>query len=155
MAQFQPNRADINTHDPRLKEATSILATNFSQPGLTLKQLGRAVGLSRQRLGNLFMVHTGAPFRYLLRLKRTDRAFFLLRNTSLLIKQIAIDTGYSTTAQFDRDFKAVYGLSPRGFRALGSEEQDLRSRLAKLNPTVPENDGSKVFLGLTIGLPLQ
>ena len=89
----------------------------FIDRGLTLKKISDQLHLSRQRLGVLFIDEVGVPFGAYVRLIRLTRTAELLRDSTLLVKEIAAKVGYSTSANLVRDFRALYALSPCEYRA--------------------------------------
>ncbi len=83
---------------------------------LTLEAIAVELGVSRQRLGSLFKDQTGLSFGDFLRLVRMEAAQRMLQDPGNLIKQIAHGCGYSATANFDRDFHLIFGVSPTEHR---------------------------------------
>ena len=102
--------------DPRVVSAIARIREHYGEPGLTLCGLSRDLHVSRQRLGSLFTTDTGISVRHFIRLVRMAESARILRDTALLVKQTAIQVGYSNTANFDRDFREAFGASPTGYR---------------------------------------
>lgn len=83
---------------------------------LTLQELARHTGLSRQHLIYMFKQETGfPPIDYYLRLKM-QRAGQLLSLSGLSIKEIAASIGVSDPYYFSRMFKKLMGVSPTEYR---------------------------------------
>ena len=59
---------------------------------------------------------TGSTFKQLVEARRMDQAGFLLKNTSLTVEEIAINTGYENLSFFYRLFQKKYGMTPRQYR---------------------------------------
>ena len=57
-----------------------------------------------------------APGRWLARL-RAQRSAFLLRTTTLAVREVAAQVGFEDPFHFSRFFKRQMGVSPRGYRA--------------------------------------
>lgn len=98
--------------DKRTERALDYAWKNYAQPALTLSLISRQVGVSRQRLGALLRRDTGLPFRTLLKRIRVAEAERLLLEGDLLVKQVAAQVGYASTAGLDRDFRKVHGHPP-------------------------------------------
>jgi AraC family transcriptional regulator, transcriptional activator of pobA len=74
------------------------------------------MGISLSYLTKLLHNHEGRGFRSLLRQARVKAAEPLLRESLLIIKEIAVRVGYASTSQFDRDFRRELGVTPGGYR---------------------------------------
>lgn len=59
---------------------------------------------------------TGKTYTEHLQEKRLSQAAFLLKNTSLLVEEIAAAVGYENKSYFHRIFSAKYGTSPQKYR---------------------------------------
>ena len=78
--------------------------------------IARAVGLSTSHFSRLFHRRTGLRYKEYInevRLQETRRA---LRETDHPVTRIAFDAGFRSISQFNRQFKALTGLSPRDYR---------------------------------------
>lgn len=62
--------------------------------------------------------HKQSPYRYLTQLKMAAAAD-LLQRPGKLVKEVAVELGFSDPFLFSRGFKAVYGVSPRHFQLRG------------------------------------
>ncbi len=91
---------------------------------LTLGDLARAAGVSKTHLTRVFQSTLGVSPVEALRHLRLDRAVTLLARTNLPIQQVAEATGFPNPFHFSKVFRAVYGTSPRAFRA-GVERGDV------------------------------
>jgi len=85
---------------------------------LTIAQLARIGGVSRNYLGELFRRETGlTPFDYVCRL-RAEKARQMLEESPLSISEIAAELGFCDTSYFSRSFRRFTGLSPRQYRRM-------------------------------------
>lgn len=85
---------------------------------LSLKQLAAIVYLSPSHLIRLFREETQhSPHEYIV-LMRMDRAKYLLKTTTIPIKNIAFEVGYRSESSFSGAFTERIGISPRKFREL-------------------------------------
>ncbi len=104
-------RRDVN----RIKEAYHILLTRLDHPP-SLVDLGRIVGLNRNKLNcGLKALYGGTAFT-LLRRARLSKARFLLGNSDLSLSEIAFAVGYNSQANFATAFRRHFGTTPNTFR---------------------------------------
>jgi YesN/AraC family two-component response regulator len=109
--------------DDRLPQPTSLLVKhtiaylqqNYAQR-LTRQQMAKAVGVSEDYLGRIFLQELGlSPMEYLNRY-RIKEAKVLLRHTCASVTDIANQVGFDDPAYFSRAFRKQVGLSPRAYR---------------------------------------
>lgn len=84
--------------------------------GISITRLADIAALSPSGLHRLFRRHTRQTVSgYVMRL-RIGEACALLSGTARPIAHIATDVGYNTLANFNRQFRALKGLTPRAYR---------------------------------------
>jgi AraC-like DNA-binding protein len=83
---------------------------------LTLNDLGRVAGLNPRYMCQRFSEETGQSPIAALTQERMAIAKNLLQSTTLPIAQIGAQVGYPDIFHFSKRFKALTGLSPKGFR---------------------------------------
>jgi len=76
------------------------------------------LGITASHIARLFRQQVGLGFREFHKLTRLRHAAHQLRNTSLLVKEITAELGYRSPADFHRQFKQMFGMTPRRFRAV-------------------------------------
>lgn len=82
-----------------------------------IRRLARVSGVSEAHFARSFKEAFGSPpHRYLLT-RRIERAAALLRETSLSVTEIALQTGWKSLGTFGRTFRDVLGESPGAYRA--------------------------------------
>jgi AraC-like DNA-binding protein/CheY-like chemotaxis protein len=74
------------------------------------------LGVSAEMLRARFQSLTGYSFRQYLRNIRLSQAADLLRTSRKSIKEIWVAVGYQHFSNFDQDFRAHFGVSPREYR---------------------------------------
>jgi AraC family transcriptional regulator len=85
--------------------------------GLTLETLAFEAGLSRYHFLRTFERLTGlTPHQYLLR-SRLREAATRLAAEPLKITDVALDCGFGDVSNFNRAFRAEFGVSPRAYRS--------------------------------------
>jgi AraC-like DNA-binding protein len=107
------------TRSPRyprpVREAISYMQRNLAR-SVCAAELCQTVGLSQTHFNRVFRESVGvSPVRFFIDL-RMDWAEQLLSQTALSVKEIAARIGYDDPLYFSSRFKAVRGVSPRGFR---------------------------------------
>jgi len=82
----------------------------------SVDDLAQQVGLSRSALHERFMRYLGqAPMQYLASW-RMQLAAKLLRESSRIVADIALEVGYDSEAAFARAFKRMVGMPPAAWR---------------------------------------
>jgi AraC-like DNA-binding protein len=82
----------------------------------SIDDLAREVGLSRSALHERFVRYVGqAPMQYLTSW-RMQLGARLLRESSRMVAQIALEVGYDSEAAFARAFKRMVGMPPAAWR---------------------------------------
>jgi len=87
---------------------------------ISLPALARHVGLSTNHLNRIFKARVGETVASYWRKRRVENAAGLLRHTSLSIKAVAIQCGYTDLQQFNKLVRSHCGLPPRQIAGLKS-----------------------------------
>jgi len=99
----------------RLGEAISHLESHFQEPA-NLEELAATARMSKRSFLRAFQAATGSsPIAFLIKL-RLNRAARLLREGSAEITEIAFDVGFNDSNYFTRQFRTMFGVSPRVYR---------------------------------------
>jgi len=93
-----------------------MISSHYAKP-LPLRLLARESGQSIARLTRQFRKYVGTSPQALIENNRLDRARQLLARTTLSIKEISTQTGFSNPFYFSSRFKAAFGQNPRRYRA--------------------------------------
>lgn len=102
-------------HSEIIDEAISYITTNLNKP-LSLNEISNAVSISPFYFTRLFKKETGyTPHGYIIE-TRISSAKFYLKSTTLPIKEICFNCGFSSESSFCTCFKKVVGLTPSEFR---------------------------------------
>ncbi|TWT92636.1 helix-turn-helix transcriptional regulator [Neorhodopirellula pilleata] len=79
----------------------------------TIEELAQQCDLTPIHLSRLFRRFAGTgAYQYLLR-KKMNRAAELLVEDQMLVKQVALQLGFSDAFQFSRAFKRIFGIPPK------------------------------------------
>lgn len=101
--------------DPHIGPALSAIHRDPAHDW-AVEELARACNLSRSAFAARFVTRVGKPPATYLAHVRLDAATALLRDTSLPVKLIADNVGYTSEAAFSRAFKNRYGTPPYRWR---------------------------------------
>ena len=102
--------------DAAINYVKKYMADHLSDP-IDVPALAAERGMSYTWLRRMFRKNTGmAPAQYLQQL-RIHMSMYLLRNTSLPIKNVAVDSGFKTSEYFCSVFQETVGMTPRAYRA--------------------------------------
>ena len=109
--------------DWRICRTLTIMHTQLARP-LHVATLAKEMNLSTSRFSHLFQRETGrSPARYLHDL-RLDRAFALLTDSTMSIKEVMAAVGLNDPSHFTRDFSERHGLSPSECRSCAHEHDE-------------------------------
>lgn len=133
----KPRAGSTDHADWRLKRILELTAGK-SDSQLTLNRFSRQLGISPGQLSRLFVGVTGQRFRNFAMAHRLLQASRLLLDTGKQIKQIAAELGYGHSRDFCHRFKAVFGMTPKEFRARARAE---RAAQEGGSSVVTENEG--------------
>lgn len=92
----------------------SYIDTDFKNASLS--SFASKNGFDVYTLSRIIKKQTGLTFKNLLENKRLNQACFLLNNTPLTIKEIALNVGYENISFFYKLFKRNYGILPKDYR---------------------------------------
>lgn len=100
---------------PQIARALDLMDTHIDDP-LPIPEIARRLSLSPRSLEHRFQAHLGqSPQSYYLQL-RLNEAHRLATDTTQLVQEISIATGFSSQASFARSFKGLHGVSVRDLR---------------------------------------
>ena len=86
------------------------------QPSFTLAEMARSAGLSPYHFLRTFERLTGVtPHQYVLRRRLREAAVRLVARDDRIV-DVALDCGFGDLSNFNRAFRAEFGLSPRAYR---------------------------------------
>lgn len=101
-----------------LIEGILLYVNNHIQRSLSVSELASRAGLSYVQFLRRFQAYTKMlPTEYLAML-RVQRAKYMLTNTDMLIKEVAIRCGFDDEYYFSNFFKKQTGESPTAFRTI-------------------------------------
>ncbi|MDY3985262.1 helix-turn-helix transcriptional regulator [Dysosmobacter sp.] len=99
----------------RLKDVLRRVETDYAQP-LSVADIARYCGCSSSHFMRWFKQMTGTSFISYLNERRLAAAAELLRHGSDTVLAVSQAAGFETLSNFNRQFKARYGVTPREYR---------------------------------------
>lgn len=109
----------LNVRHPKILNALELMNNNIETP-LATKDIASDLSISIRQLERLFLQYLKcSPSIYYLQL-RIEHAHYLLSDSGLSIAEIALASGFSSTAHFSRRYRAFYGTTASQYRNLGN-----------------------------------
>lgn len=118
MAHLLLNIVDIHPMTDVASLMTTITSTIINHHGkeVTIESLAKQVGLSTKQFTRLFRQYNHTtPHQYIIQ-TRINHGKYLLEETTLSVKAIALELGYADAFTFSRQFKKVVGIAPTTYR---------------------------------------
>lgn len=112
----QENQAnDANASSP-VYRSLPYIEKHFCEEQLSLATVAEQVGLSASRFSTLFHEQMSCNFKEYVDALRFEKAKRLLKESDLLIAEIARQVGYENSYSFSRLFKRLAGVTPQVYR---------------------------------------
>lgn len=123
----------------KLREALRDLEMSRTEQ----RQLSNRLLVSKRQVGRLVKRHTSLTLRQWRWALRIRPSLPVLLGTREHVAQVAYGCGYARPSQFDRDFRYIFGLSPRQLRRLLGDSSGIADRAlqgAALDTPVPASE---------------
>jgi AraC-like DNA-binding protein len=105
-----------NYRDLDARRISTHIAEHFSEPSLSILEVGRSLGLSQKKIAKVMNQEFTMSFKQYLTSIRIHEAKRLLRETDRLVFDIALAVGFNSISHFNRVFKNATQVSPLEFR---------------------------------------
>ena len=109
------NYTTSGSSHPAVREVSEIIELELSEK-LSLSHLASRVDLAPSTLSRLFHRQTGSTLVAYIRVRRIERASFLMAHTDMPIKEIASRAGIPDLHAFNKTFKKEKHISPSEYR---------------------------------------
>ena len=106
-----------------LADLTAIIEANLDQPGLSVDDVARSLGVSQMQLYRKVKALLGTGVTDYIQSMRLTKARQLLLQEGSAVAQVAYQTGFSSPSYFATLFKGRYQVSPSEFKALHAANQ--------------------------------
>jgi AraC-like DNA-binding protein len=100
----------------RMAEVYTYIRENYFKP-VTLEKISKIARMSTFAFSRFFKKNCGSGFVEYLNRVRTNRACYLLRETDYQVHDIAIECGFGSISNFNKQFRKTEGISPRDYRS--------------------------------------
>jgi AraC-like DNA-binding protein len=116
------NLQDSGEGKRRIEAVYQYLSTHFRE-SCSVPEAAKAVGMNEATFSRFFRRETGRTFIEALIDLRLSYACRLLRETDKTIAEMAYDCGFSNLANFNRQFRWKYRMTPKEYRKHWAEEE--------------------------------
>jgi AraC-like DNA-binding protein len=100
----------------KMTDVYTFIRENYFK-SITLGKVSKIAKMSPVSFSRYFKKNCGAGFVEYLTRVRTNKACYLLRETEYQVHEIAIECGFSSISNFNKQFRKTEGISPRDYRA--------------------------------------
>jgi len=100
----------------RMTDVYSFIRENYFKP-ISLEKIAKIARMSPFAFSRYFKKNCGAGFVEYLNRVRTNKACYLLRETEYQVHDIAMECGFASISNFNKQFRKTEGISPRDYRA--------------------------------------
>ena len=98
-----------------MSKALGYIYSHFGE-SITVKSASEYMGYTENYFNSIFKNSMGIPFGKYLRELRLSYASNMLKSCELPIVEIAIESGFESSAHFSRSFREKYGKTPKEYR---------------------------------------
>jgi AraC-like DNA-binding protein len=100
----------------RMSDVYTYIRENYFK-AIPLEKIAKIAKMSPFAFSRYFKKNCGAGFIEYLNRVRTNKACYLLRETEYAVHDIAMECGFASISNFNKQFRKIEGISPRDFRA--------------------------------------
>jgi AraC-like DNA-binding protein len=100
----------------KMAEVYTYIRENYFRE-ISLEIISKVAGMSPSNFSRYFKKNSGAGFVEYLNRVRTNKACYLLRETDYMVHDIAVECGFVSISNFNKQFRKTEGISPRDYRA--------------------------------------
>jgi len=100
----------------RMSDVYTYIRENYFK-SIPLNKVAKIAHMSPFAFSRYFKKNSGAGFVEYLNRVRTNKACYLLRETEYQVHDIAMECGFASISNFNKQFRKAEGMSPREFRA--------------------------------------
>jgi AraC-like DNA-binding protein len=100
----------------RMTDVYMYIRENYFKP-ISLEKIAKIAKMSPFSFSRYFKKNCGAGFVEYLNKVRTNKACYLLRETEYQVHDIAMECGFASISNFNKQFRKSEGISPRDYRA--------------------------------------
>ncbi len=105
-----------------IPSVVAYIRSNYERK-ITVRELADFAGLNRSYLYSLFKKQMGVSPQEYLQIFRIEKAAALMKDSRLLLGDIARSVGFEDALHFSKIFKKIKGLCPRQYRTMAEKEK--------------------------------
>jgi AraC-like DNA-binding protein len=103
------------TGNKKMADVYTYIRENYFRP-ISLQNISKIAKMSPFAFSRFFKKQCGAGFVEYLNRVRTNKACYLLRETEYHVNDIAVECGFGSISNFNKQFRKTEGLSPSDYR---------------------------------------
>jgi AraC-like DNA-binding protein len=100
----------------RMTDVYTFVRENYFKP-VSLSKISKIAKMSPIAFSRFFKRNSGVGFVEYINKVRTNKACYLLRETEYQVHDIAMECGFASISNFNKQFRKAEGISPRDYRA--------------------------------------
>ncbi len=100
----------------RMTDVYTFVRENYFKP-VSLSKISKIAKMSPITFSRFFKRNSGVGFVEYINKVRTNKACYLLRETEYQVHDIAMECGFASISNFNKQFRKAEGISPRDYRA--------------------------------------
>lgn len=104
------------SRNKRMTNVYSFIRDNYFKH-ISLTKVAKVARMSPIAFSRFFKKNSGAGFVEYLNRVRTNKACYLLRETEYHVHDIAMECGFTSISNFNKQFRKAEGIAPRDYRA--------------------------------------
>ncbi|HEX2970589.1 MAG TPA: AraC family transcriptional regulator [Bacteroidales bacterium] len=99
----------------RMSDVYTFIRENYFKQ-ISLEKISRIAGMNPISFSRYFKLNCGSGFVEYLNKTRTNKACYLLRETDYQVNEIAMECGFGSISNFNKQFRKTEGISPKEYR---------------------------------------
>jgi len=100
----------------RMADVYTYIRENYFRP-ISLEKISKIAKMNPVAFSRYFKENCGAGFVEYVNRTRTNKACYLLRETEYQVHEIAMECGFGSISNFNKQFRKTEGISPKSYRA--------------------------------------
>ncbi|MCE5348005.1 MAG: AraC family transcriptional regulator [Bacteroidales bacterium] len=100
----------------KMNDVYTYIRENYFKP-ISLQKISKVAKMNPMAFSRFFKKSCGACFVEYLNRVRTNKACYLLRETEYHVHDIAMECGFASISNFNKQFRKAEGIAPREYRA--------------------------------------
>lgn len=108
-------KIDVKSGNDHIEKLVSYIYQHLEED-LSLETLSKKLGLNKYAISRLINTKLATSLPVLVNTLRLDRSIALLLNTSKTVTEIALECGYDSLRNYNRQFHNMFHVSPREYR---------------------------------------